>query len=262
MTGREKQSNQEVITIPISGMNCAACSARVEKGLHSLPGVSAANVNLVMGKGMINYNPEEVGPRQIVERIIELGFGVTAERQEFSITGMSCAACSARVENRLNGLPGIKGVAVNLATGKASVQYIPGLIGPREIVEAVNKLGFKARPARDLTFEETVEARRKEINWQLARFIVALLLTFPLFVMMIAHHIGLHFELNPYWQLILATPVQFLPVGLYRGAYRSLKAGSANMDVLVALGTSVAYFYSLVSLIAGWGLFTLSRRRS
>ena len=74
--------------------------------------------------------------------------------------------------------------------------------------------------------------------------------------MMIAHHIGLHFELNPYWQLILATPVQFFAGwAFYRGAYRSLKAGSANMDVLVALGTSVAYFYSLVSLIAGWGLF-------
>ena len=169
---------------------------------------------------------------------------------------MSCAACSARVENRLNALPGVQEAAVNLATGKASIRYIPGMITVSEMEKAVRELGYDVRLARDLSFDEAARGRRKEKNRQLARFIIAVLFTLPLAVMMISSHAGLRFELNPWVQLALATPVQlFAGWPFYRGAYRSLKAGSANMDVLVALGTSVAYFYSLLSLFAGWGLF-------
>ena len=125
MSEAENQSGkQAAITIPISGMSCAACAARVEKGLHSLPGVSSADVNLVMEKGVINYDPDKIGPRQMIERIMDLGFRVSEEQQELLISGMSCAACSARVENRLNALPGVQEAAVNLATGKASIRYI------------------------------------------------------------------------------------------------------------------------------------------
>ena len=257
MSEAENQSGkQAAITIPISGMSCAACAARVEKGLHSLPGVSSADVNLVMEKGVINYDPDKIGPRQMIERIMDLGFRVSEEQQELLISGMSCAACSARVENRLNALPGVQEAAVNLATGKASIRYIPGMITVTEMEKAVRELGYDVRLARDLSFDEAARDRRKEKNRQLARFIIAVLFTLPLAVMMIFSHAGLRFELNPWVQLALATPVQFFSGWpFYRGAYRSLKAGSANMDVLVALGTSVAYFYSLVSLFAGWGLF-------
>ncbi len=176
--------------------------------------------------------------------------------QELLISGMSCAACSARVENRLNALPGVQEAAVNLATGKASIRYIPGMITVSEMEKAVRELGYDVRLARDLSFDEAARDRRKEKNRQLARFIIAVLFTLPLAVMMIFSHAGLRFMINPWVQLALATPVQFFSGWpFYRGAYRSLKAGSANMDVLVALGTSVAYFYSLVSLFAGWGLF-------
>jgi copper ion binding protein len=124
------------ITIPISGMNCAACSARVEKGLHTLPGVLSANVNLVMGKGTINYDPEQIEPRQMIERVKELGYKVLEEQQELLISGMSCAACSARVEKRLNSLPGVQKAAVNLTTNKASISFIPGIITVSEIEKA------------------------------------------------------------------------------------------------------------------------------
>lgn len=246
---------EEHITIPISGMNCAACAARVEQGLHALPGVSSASVNLVMGKGAVSYDPAQIEPRQIIEQVAALGFGVSGEQLELQISGMSCAACSARVEKRLKELPGVEEAAVNLATNRARVTYIPGLIDLSEIEQAVRDLGYDLSLARDLSFDQAVRARQQEKNWQLARFIMAVLFTLPLAVMMFSSHLGFHFELNPWVQLALATPVQFFAGWpFYRGAYHSLKSGGANMDVLVSLGTSVAYFYSLASLLAGWGL--------
>ncbi|NLA04478.1 MAG: copper-translocating P-type ATPase [Firmicutes bacterium] len=253
--GKLTDGKELSVTIPITGMNCAACSARVERKLGSLSGVSSAGVNLMMGRGTVDYDPEKVELRQIIERIEELGFGVSAERQEFLVSGMSCAACSARVEERLKSLPGVKEAAVNLATNKAAVSYISGMITVAEIEKAVRDLGYHVHPARSLSFDEAARAEKKEKNWQLARFVVAVLLTLPLAVLMVAAHTGLRFELNPWVQLALATPVQFFAGwSFYRGAYLSLKGGSANMDVLVSLGTSVAYFYSLASLLAGWGL--------
>ena len=253
--GKLTDGKELSVTIPITGMNCAACSARVERELGSLSGVSSAGVNLMMGRGTVDYDPEKVELRQIIERIEELGFGVSAERREFLVSGMSCAACSARVEERLKSLPGVKEAAVNLATNKAAVSYISGMITVAEIEKAVRDLGYHVHPARSLSFDEAARAEKKEKNWQLARFVVAVLLTLPLAVLMVAAHTGLRFELNPWVQLALATPVQFFAGwSFYRGAYLSLKGGSANMDVLVSLGTSVAYFYSLASLLAGWGL--------
>ena len=205
MSEAENQSGkQAAITIPISGMSCAACAARVEKGLHSLPGVSSADVNLVMEKGVINYDPDKIGPRQMIERIMDLGFRVSEEQQELLISGMSCAACSARVENRLNALPGVQEAAVNLATGKASIRYIPGMITVSEMEKAVRELGYDVRLPSDLSFDEAARARRKEKNWQLARFIIAVLFTLPLAVMMIFSHAGLRFMINP-WVCLLYT---------------------------------------------------------
>ncbi len=257
MSGTEEQkAKQAKITIPITGMHCAACASRIEKGLNSLPGISSANVNLVMEKGTVSYDPKEIDPGQMIERITELGFGVSEEQVELSISGMSCAACSARVENRLKSLPGVREAAVNLATSKAHVKYIAGMITLPELEKTVKELGYDARPARDITQSEAAGARRKEKNWQLARFITAVIFTLPLALMMILSHVGHQFMINPWVQLALATPVQFFAGWpFYRGAYHSLKTGGANMDVLVALGTSVAYLYSLVALLAGWGLF-------
>ena len=250
-----KNVKERAVTIPITGMSCAACSARVEQELSSLSGVSSADVNLMMGRGTVSYDPVQVEPRQIVERIEKLGFGVSAERQEFLISGMSCAACSARVEERLQALPGVEEASVNLSTGKAVVSYIPGMITVAGIEKAVQDLGFGAQLAQDLTYEEVARAEKKEKKWQLARFVIAVIFTLPLAVLMVTAHTGIQFELNPWLQLALATPVQFFAGwSFYLGAYRSLKGGSANMDVLVSLGTSVAYFYSLASLLAGWGV--------
>ena len=145
----KSESDQAAVTIPISGMSCAACSARVEKGLNSLPGVISVNVNLVMGKGTINYDPEQIKPQQMIERVEELGYKVSEDQQELLISGMSCAACSARVEKRLNSLPGVQDAAVNLTTNKASIRFIPGIITVSEIEKAVKDLGYDVHQARD-----------------------------------------------------------------------------------------------------------------
>ena len=229
---KSRAAKQAAITIPISGMSCAACAARVEKGLHSLPGVSSANVNLVTGKGVVDYDPEQVEPRQIIERVVELGYIVLAEKQELLISGMSCAACAARVEDRLKSLPGVQEAAVNLATNKATIKYIPDLITVSEMKKAIQELGFEARLAGALSLGEAARARQKEINWQLARFAVAVLCTLSLAVMMISSQAGFRLAINPWVQLALATPVQFFAGWpFYRGAYRALKAGSANRCV-------------------------------
>lgn len=252
----QQAAEQATLTIPISGMSCSACSARVEKGLNALPGVISANVNLVMAKGMVNYDPKQIGPQEMIELVTELGYKVLEEQQELLISGMSCAACSARVEKRLNSLPGVQGATVNLTTNKANIRFIPGIITVSEIEKAVKDLGYDVQQTRDLSLHEAARMRQKEKNWQLARFIIAVIFTLPLAVMMISSHTGRHFMINPWVQLALATPVQFFAGWpFYRGAYHSLKSGSANMDVLVALGTSVAYFYSFISLFAGWNAY-------
>ncbi len=186
-----------------------------------------------------------------------MGYGEKAESSELLISGMSCAACSARVEKKLNSLPGVQEAVVNLATGNANIKYIPELVSIAEVRKAVEALGYGARQASDTTTDEKEKARRNEIRLQIARFVSAAILSLPLSWMMLSELFGQHkFMLAPWVQLALATPVQFVAGWqFYRGAYHSLKTGGANMDVLVALGTSAAYFYSLISLLAGWKLY-------
>ncbi|WP_407638025.1 heavy metal translocating P-type ATPase [Desulfotruncus alcoholivorax] len=253
----DQLKTEEVLTLPISGMSCAACSARVEKGLSKMPGVIEAGVNLALEKGTVTYDPTRVTPGDIISKIRDIGYEVPEDNVELLISGMTCAACSARVEKKLLSLPGVREAAVNLATGRAMVRFIPGLITVNKLKQAVDALGYKACRAADISRDEEGLARQKEIRLQIARFVLALVLSLPLLMMMFTEAIGWHnFMLSPVLQLALATPVQFIAGWqFYRGAYHALKTGGANMDVLVALGTSTAYFYSLVSVLAGWRVF-------
>lgn len=248
---------KETQTFPIRGMSCAACSSRVEKTLKGLPGVISANVNLALEKATVVYDAAQTKPEKIITAIRSLGFEVPVENIKLFISGMSCAACSARIEKKLNSLPGIQGVTVNLASGKASVDYIGGMISAAEIRKAIKALGFEARRAAETTIDEERIKQEQEVRLQVARFIFAAVLSLPLAWMMLSEVMFRHpFMLSPWLQLVLATPVQFVAGWpFYRGSYHALKAGGANMDVLVSLGTSAAYFYSLISLLAGWHIF-------
>ncbi|RMA95145.1 heavy metal translocating P-type ATPase [Priestia megaterium] len=253
---------QKEATLQITGMTCAACSNRIEKGLKKIEGVKEANVNLALEISTIIFDPSKTSPQAFEEKIEKLGYGVVSEKAEFAITGMTCAACSTRIEKGLNKLEGVTKASVNLTLETASVEYSPSQIAPQDITQRVEKLGYGAK-LKSEEKEEEQSYREKELSKQKGKFWFSLILSVPLLWAMVSHFtftsfIPLpHMLMNPWVQLALATPVQFV-VGkqFYVGAFKALRNQSANMDVLVALGTSAAYFYSLYSSLKSLGSFT------
>jgi P-type Cu+ transporter len=251
--GGVKLIEQKQIQIGITGMTCAACSARIEKVLNKIDGVEA-NVNLAMEKATIKYNSENVEAKQIIEKIEKLGYGVATEKVELDIYGMTCAACSTRIEKGLNKLNGVAQATVNLASESGTVEYQPGVIELDEILEKIKKLGYDANVKEERETKQI--AKKQEIDEKKRKLYISTLLSLPLLYTMIAHlpwDLGLpmpNIFMNPWFQFLLATPVQFY-IGwpFYVGAYKALRNKSANMDVLVALGTSAAYYYSLLESI-------------
>ena len=250
---------QKEATLQITGMTCAACSNRIEKGLKKIEGVTEANVNLALERSTVIFDPSKTSPQAFEEKIEKLGYGVVSEKAEFAITGMTCAACSTRIEKGLNKLEGVTRASVNLALETASVEYSPSQIAPQDITQRVEKLGYGAK-LKSEEREEEQSYREKELSKQKGKFWFAFILSVPLLWAMVSHFtftsfIPLpHMLMNPWVQLALATPVQFV-VGkqFYVGAFKALRNKSANMDVLVALGTSAAYFYSLYSSLKSLG---------
>lgn len=242
--------------LKIGGMSCAACANRIEKGLGKLGGVDKAFVNLAAEKAAITYHSKEISLPEIAAKIESLGFQVIKDKAEFKITGMSCAACASRIEKGLIKLPGIYSAVVNLAAEKAAVEYNSSEISVSQIKEKVEKLGFTAHDIQDAKdIDREKEARDKEVSKQRFRLLLSAGLSFPLLLAMVMHSFGImgtlgHSLNNPYLQFILATPVQFVAGWqFYRGAYSALRNKSFNMDVLVALGTSAAYIYSVINII-------------
>ncbi|MBU8689039.1 cadmium-translocating P-type ATPase [Priestia megaterium] len=250
---------QKEATLQITGMTCAACSNRIEKGLKKIEGVTEANVNLALERSTVIFDPSKTSPQAFEEKIEKLGYGVVSEKAEFAITGMTCAACSTRIEKGLNKLEGVTKASVNLALETASVEYSPSQIAPQDITQRVEKLGYGAK-LKSEEKEEEQSYREKELSKQKGKFWFSFILSVPLLWTMVSHFtftsfIPLpHMLMNPWVQLALATPVQFV-VGkqFYVGAFKALRNKSANMDVLVALGTSAAYFYSLYSSLKSLG---------
>ncbi|MEK4752757.1 heavy metal translocating P-type ATPase [Priestia sp. FSL R5-0597] len=250
---------QKEATLQVTGMTCAACSNRIEKGLKKIEGVKEANVNLALERSTIIFDPSKTSPQAFEEKIEKLGYGVVSEKAEFAITGMTCAACSTRIEKGLNKLEGVTKASVNLALETASVEYSPSQIDPQDITQRVEKLGYGAK-LKSEEKEEEQSYREKELSKQKGKFWFSFILSVLLLWAMVSHFtftsfIPLpHMLMNPWVQLALATPVQFV-VGkqFYIGAFKALRNKSANMDVLVALGTSAAYFYSLYSSLKSLG---------
>ena len=240
----------ERISINIKGMSCAACSARIEKVLSKMPGVRHAQVNLALEQAVIEYDPQAVKAVDFVEKIERLGYSVVPERVEIKIQGMNCAACVSRVEKKLQKINGVQEAVVNLATEKAVVKYLPAIVKPEDLAAAITGIGYKAQLQTDLAEGTGKVSEPVELGQRKGLLIFSAFLSFPFLVIMLEHLFGLSL---PVWltsyttQLLLATPVQFIAgFPFYKGAFTALRGGSANMDVLVALGTSAAYFYSLI----------------
>lgn len=239
-------SNTKDITVNITGMTCAACSTRVEKVLNKTEGVKA-NVNLTTEKASIQFDADQITVEDIANKINHLGYQVETEKIEFDISGMTCAACATRIEKVLNKQDGVQQATVNLANEAAVITFYTGSITDEDIIKVVDRLGYKAtvKQAR----EEKASAKDKEIKRMQIKLIISAILSVPLLITMLDHLFGIAIPqilLNPWFQFALATPVQLI-IGwqFYVGAYKSLRSKSANMDVLVAMGTSAAYFYSI-----------------
>ncbi len=244
-------SDTKQTTLQISGMTCAACASRIEKGLNKLEGVTEANVNFALEKATVTYQPDKVSSAQMEERIEKLGYSMVKEQIDLQLTGMTCAACANRIEKGLSKMPGVASASVNFALETAHVEYNPSEVSADDMIRKVEKLGYGAS-AKDEQTTENADHRQKEIKRQKQKFIVSAILSLPLLWSMVGHFSFTSWIwvpdlfMNPWFQLILATPVQFIIGGqFYIGAYKALRNKSANMDVLVALGTSAAYFYSL-----------------
>jgi P-type Cu+ transporter len=239
-------SEKKHITLGVTGMSCASCSSRIEKVLNQMDGVEA-QVNLTTEKATVAYDPEKISVEDITKKIENIGYGVLTEKVELDVFGMTCAACSNRIEKVLNKQEGIELATVNLTTESAAIEYNPGMVDVQAIIERIRNLGYDAKPKADA--EEKQTYKEKQLKTMKTKLIISALLSVPLLITMLDHLFGMNLPeilMNPWFQFILATPVQFI-IGwqFYIGAYKNLRNGGANMDVLVSLGTSAAYFYSL-----------------
>ncbi|KQY79678.1 ATPase P [Paenibacillus sp. Root52] len=239
-------------------MTCAACSSRIEKGLSRMEGVNQANVNLAIEQATVRYDPKVINVNQLRDKVEALGYGTVTESVDLDITGMTCAACSARIEKGLSRLPGVSRANVNLALETGHVEYTAGVLKASDITAKIRQLGYGAELQQ--TGEETSSARERELQRKKWKWMISAALSIPLLWAMVGHFSFTSWIwvpdlfMNPWFQLLLATPVQFV-IGwqFYVGAYKALRSGSANMDVLVALGTSAAFFYSLyLTLSSGY----------
>lgn len=241
---------QKQKTVQITGMTCAACANRIEKGLNKMEGVDSANVNFALERATVTYDSDKVNDEAIEATIKKLGYGTVKEVTRFKLEGMTCAACANRIEKGLNKMPGVTNASVNFALETATVEYSPAEVSVADMQSKVKQLGYKAVAQSDE--EEHADTRDQVVRKQKRKLIVSAILSIPLLWAMVAHFSFTSWIylpdlfMNPWFQLVLATPVQFY-IGwpFYVGAYKALRNGSANMDVLVALGTSAAYFYSL-----------------
>ncbi len=255
-------SEQTQLTFPVMGMTCANCVATVERSTKKVEGVTDASVNFASEKVTITYDPDVISGKEVTEKVIErvkkAGYEIPTATVELPLVGMTCATCANTIERRLNKVDGVLEATVNFASEKASVTYTPGAVTKADLVAAVRKAGYDVVEVDDDEEMEDAEAlaRKAELKHQQQRLIIGAIFTIPLVAMTMLRDFGFlgdwaHATWVNWFFLALATPVQFY-VGkdYYTGAYKSLRNGSANMDVLVAMGTTVAYFYSLAVLIA------------
>jgi P-type Cu+ transporter len=240
----------ETVQIPISNMSCAACALRVEKALGHVPGVEQAAVNFATEKAQVSFDPDSVTVAALVDTVRSAGYDVPAMTATFPVTGMSCAACSGRVERTVQGLPGVVRAAVNLATERLTVTYLPGIITPAGIARAVQDAGYHmlvtedgAAPAEPGAAAEA--ERRRQVALIRLKFIVSLAVGAVLMLMMLIPETWLSMQTQWYIMFVLATPVQFWAgAQFYRGAWAAARHRTTDMNTLIAVGTSVAYLYS------------------
>jgi Cu+-exporting ATPase len=250
--------SEQKISFPVGGMTCANCAINIERSVKKLAGVRDAKVNFAAEQAAVSFDSKKLGLKDVVKKIQDTGFSVLTSQIEFPITGMTCANCAANIERTLNKkVEGVVHASINFATERAAVEYIPESVTVEDMIAAIEAAGFGAISPHEIIAGEDVEqiARQAEIKNQTRKFIVGFIFALPLFVFSMSRDFGIlgswsHAAWVNWLFWALATPVQFYTGSdYYKGGWKSLKNKSANMDVLVAMGSSVAYFYSLAVIV-------------
>jgi Cu+-exporting ATPase len=269
------------IELPITGMTCASCVRTVERTLKKTEGVEDANVNLATERATVSFDPAQVDMNTLIQRIDGAGYGVAQATMELPITGMTCASCVRNVERALKKPSGVLSGNVNLATEKATVTYLPGAARRADLVKAVEAAGYGVLEIAAASKGEEIDAeraaRQAEIDRQQRMVLIGAAFTLPLFILSMARDLymasfsglamadmivggamqgpnpALNWLLWGGWPVVfflLATPVQAIVGRQYLvGAWKALKNRTANMDTLIAMGSSVAYIYSVIVLL-------------
>ncbi len=254
MAEKSSAKKSEKTNIHITGMTCTTCAATIEKGLAKTPGVEEAKVSFASEKASVEYDPAKVDLAEIKNTITQIGYGVATRKSIFPVGGMTCASCIARVEKALLSVPGVISSSVNLASEKATVEYVEGT-ELADLKRAVKEAGYGLGPEAE-TLEDVTTAARRESRVVRNRFILAI--TFGALILVLGF--GPSFIGKPYLLWALATPVQFWAGWrFYRGAWGALKHRTTDMNTLIAVGTSAAYLYSVVAILFP-GLFVAAGR--
>jgi len=240
----EKQSS-----FRITGMTCATCAARVEKALSEAPGVSSASVNLASEKATVAYNPSVTSEEALVSAVANAGYGVATAEITLDLIGMTCVNCAQTIESTLRSVDGVVSAGVNFAAEKAIIRYNPEVTTVARLKKAVAGAGYQAVSDDELTRDSEREAREHQSRKLKLLLIFSFSLAIPTFILSMAT--PFRETVNNLVLLALASPVQFF-VGwqFYLGTYKALRNRRANMDTLIALGTSAAYIYSLLVIIS------------
>jgi Cu+-exporting ATPase len=259
-------SEEKQVILPITGMTCANCVATVERNLKKEKGVKIANVNLSSERATVEYDPAISPLSTLIARVNKAGYGVATGEADLLVKRMSDDNDARRIERVINKIDGVLEVAVSITTEHAKVRYIPTIVSQADLRKAIKSAGFEVIETGGEAEDAEQIARQREIDQQRHLLIIGLIFTVPLFILSMVRDLLMPAWGNSVWvnwvMFLLATPVQFY-VGwqYYVGGFKSLRNRSANMDVLVAMGSSVAYFYSLIvtlGLIPGLVYFETS----
>jgi len=249
-SGDDEAKGTRMISFGITGMTCATCSDTVQRSLADLQGVEDASINLATERATVVFDPSKVTVGQMRESVERAGYGITGNEITISVGGMSCASCAQSVERALLSFEGVNEASVNLATDKVRILYDPGLVSVAQMERAITSAGYKVLGAETV---DTERIERKRIMGRQKRMLAfSLVFSIPTFVLSMLFEFtslgdtAFIEEYGNFFLFLLATPVQFIAGSqFYVGTYRALKNQTANMDTLIATGTSAAYIYSL-----------------
>ncbi|OAP39828.1 ATPase [Sinorhizobium glycinis] len=257
----ENAEDTQRVSLSVEGMNCASCVARVEKAISAVPGVVSASVNLATERADIRFD-QTAQPAEIIKAIENVGYGAVEDTLEFGIDGMSCASCVGRVEKALKAVPGVIGANVNLASERASIRLVRGLASTDMLLQAVRGAGYEAHQlGNERNIDREAEKREQELKRLQRDFLIAALLTFPVFVLEMGSHFvpAIHdfvmsrfgMEESRYLQFALTTIVLFGPgLRFFAKGVPALLRAAPDMNSLVAIGTAAAWGYSVVATFA------------